>query len=81
MIPTMILFGLIFGRWWRVTLVAAALGWPLLLVVTDVAGIDSTLIGAGALAVVNAGVGVLVHQGVLLAYRRLRRPASTGVHN
>jgi hypothetical protein len=80
MIPTMILFGLVFGRWWRVTLVAAALGWPLLLVVTDVAGINSTLIGAAALAVVNAGVGVLVHQGVLLAYRRFRRPASSGVH-
>jgi hypothetical protein len=43
MIPTMILFGLVFGRWWRVTLVAAALGWPLLLVVIDVVGIDSTL--------------------------------------
>lgn len=80
MIPTMILCGLIFGRWWRVTLVAAALAWPLLLVVTDVAGIDSTLLGAGVLAVVNAGVGVLVHQGVLLAYRRLRRPVSSGVH-
>lgn len=81
MIPTMILFGLIFGRWWRVTLVAAALGWPLLLVVTDVAGIDSTLLGAAALAVVNAGVGVLVHQGFLLAYRRLRRLVFSGVHS
>jgi hypothetical protein len=81
MIPTMILFGLIFGRWWRVTLVAAALGWPLLLVVTDVAGVDSTLLRAGVLAVVNAGVGVLVHQSVLLAYRRLRRPASSEVHS
>jgi hypothetical protein len=81
MIPTMILFGLIFGRWWRVTLVAVALGWPLLLVITDIAGIDSTLLGTGVLAVVNAGVGVLVHQGVLLAYRRLRRPASSEVHS
>ena len=80
MIPTMILFGLVFGRWWRVTLMAAALGWPLLRVATDVAGIDSTLIGAAALAVVNAGVGVLVHRGIFLAYRRFRRPASSGVH-
>jgi hypothetical protein len=81
MIPTMILFGLIFGRWWRVTLVAAALGWPLLLVVADVAGIEASLLGAAVLAVVNAGVGVLVHQGVLLACRHLRRLASIGVHN
>ena len=78
MIPTMILFGLIFGRWWRVTLVAAALGWPLLLVV---AGIEASLLAAGVLAVVNAGVGVLVHQGVLLTYRHLRRLASIGVYN
>jgi hypothetical protein len=72
--PTMILCGLVFGRWCRVTLMAAALGWPLLLVVTDVAGIDSTLIGAAALADVNAGVEVLGHRGAYLAYRRFRRP-------
>jgi hypothetical protein len=81
MIPTMILFGVIFGRWWRITLVAAALAWPLLLVATDVVGFSTSLIGAAALAVVNAGVGVLVHQGVLLSYRRLGRPTSGGVPN
>jgi hypothetical protein len=79
MIPTMILFGVIFGRWWRITLVAAALAWPLLLVATDVVGLSTSLIGAAALAVANAGVGVLVHQGVLLSYRRLSRPSSGGV--
>jgi hypothetical protein len=81
MIPTMILFGLIVGRWWRVSLVVAALVWPLLLVVTDVAGINSTLLGAAALAVVNAGVGVLVHQGALLAYRRHRPAVAKQVHS
>src|SRR6266508_4391883 len=35
MIPTLILFGLVFGRWWRLCLTAAALGWPVLLVVSD----------------------------------------------
>jgi hypothetical protein len=79
MIPTMILFGVVFGRWWRTTLVAAALAWPLLLVATDVVDSFSTsLIAAAALAVVNAGAGVLVHQGVLLGYRHLRRPSSGG---
>lgn len=81
MIPTMILLGLILGRWWRAALVAAALGWPVLLVVTDVVGINASLLAAAALAVVNAGVGVLVHQGVLLAYRRYRRAAVTGAHD
>lgn len=79
MIPTMILFGVIFGRWWLITLVVAALGWPLLLVATDVVGVNAGLVEAAVLAVANAGVGVLVHQGLLYAYRRLRRPLSSGV--
>jgi hypothetical protein len=37
------------------------------------------LIGAAALAVANAGVGVLVHQGGIRAYRRLRRRNSHAV--
>ena len=81
MIPTVILFGLIFGGWWRTTLVAAALGWPLLLVVTDVAEFGPALVAAGALALLIAAVGVLVHQGVLLGSRRLRRLASSGAHD
>lgn len=73
MIPTMILFGLVLGRWWRTALATAAVGWPLLLVVTDVVEFNAGLIEAAALAVANAGVGVLAHQGCLHAYRHLRR--------
>jgi len=79
MIPPMILFGAIFGRWWLLTLVAAALGWPLLLVVTDVVGVNASLVGAAALAAANAGLGVLIHQGLLHGYLRLRRPVSNEV--
>jgi hypothetical protein len=79
MIPTMILFGAIFGRWWPITLVVAALGWPVLLVATDVVGVNAGLIEAGVLAVVNAGVGVLLHQGLIYADRRLRQTASSEV--
>lgn len=79
MIPTMILFGAIFGRWWLVTPVAAAMGWPLLLVATDVVGVGERLIGAAALATANAGVGVLVHQVLLHLYRHLRRSVSPAV--
>lgn len=78
MIPTMILFGVVFGRWWRITLVAAAVAWPLLLVATDVAGVSTSLIGAATLALLNAGVGVLIHQGALVGYRHLRRPSPGG---
>lgn len=79
MIPTMILFGLVFGRWWPVTLLLAAFGWPALLVATDVVGVNAGLVGAAVLAVVNAGLGVLICQGLLPAYRRLHRPASAVV--
>ena len=78
MIPTMVLLGLIFGRWWRPALATAAAGWPLLLVSTNVVDLDEggILVGAALLAVANAGVGVLVHQACLRAYRHLRHPSS-----
>ncbi len=71
MIPTMILFGLILGRWWMPTLVLAAIIWPAVLAATGVLGLLG-LVGAAALAVVNAAVGVLLHQGLLWSFRRLR---------
>lgn len=76
MIPTMIVFGLIFGWWWRPTLVAAAIVWPTLLLVTGVPTLSwqlpLTLAAAAALGAVNAGVGVAVDQGILWSVRRLR---------
>lgn len=81
MIPTMILFGVVFGRWWLITLVAAALGWPLLLLATDVIGVDAGLVGAAALAVANAAVGVFVHQCLLHAYRHFHRRVSPQAHD
>ncbi|HMG30344.1 MAG TPA: hypothetical protein VK585_09520 [Jiangellaceae bacterium] len=76
MIPTMIVFGLIFGRWWRLTLIVAALGWPLLLVTTDVMNVEVGLVGAAVLAVLNTGVGVIVHQAALRVVRRLGRQSA-----
>jgi hypothetical protein len=73
-IPTLILFGLVFGRWWRSALVAATLGWAVVLVVGDVTGVEPELLGASGLAMANTGVGVLIHQGVLRMIR-LRRTA------
>ena len=77
-IPTLILFGLVFGRWWRLSLVAAAVGWPVLLVADGVMDVEVGLLGAAGLAVVNASVGVLVHQGVLRALRLLRHRNAPG---
>jgi hypothetical protein len=71
-IPTMILFGLVFGHWWKSTLAAAALLWPALLLATGVIGFDSQVLGAALFGVVNAGVGVGIHQGIGWAVRSLR---------
>jgi hypothetical protein len=73
MIPTMILLGLLLGRWWWAALITAAISWPMLLIATDVMALESGLFGAAALAVANAGIGVIAHQGFLQSYRRFRR--------
>ncbi len=73
MIPTLILIGAVFGRWWRVTLLVSAVGWPVLLVATGTMSIRPALVGVAGLAVLNAGAGVLLHQGILRGGRPLRR--------
>lgn len=73
MIPTVILLGVVLGRWWWLALATAAIGWPLLLLASDVVDVNAGLFAAAALAVANAGVGVLLHQGCLRAYRHFRR--------
>lgn len=84
MIPTLILFGLIFGRWWRLALIVGAIGWPVLLLATGTAAANADLIGVAALAFANTGVGVAVHQGVLWGarwYWRAYRQNAAGRRN
>lgn len=77
MIPTMILFGLVFGRWWKTTLVAGTLGWPLLLLTGDVLHSAEEVAGAAALGLANTLVGVAVHQLFLRLVRALHRRRTT----
>lgn len=77
MIPTMIIFGLLTGRWWRSALVAAAVLWPLLLVISGVSDhapgpFALVLTQASILTVANTGVGVAIHQVLLYLVRKLR---------
>lgn len=67
MIPTMILLGLVLGRWWRLALLTAAIGWPALLLAT---GTDAPadLVAGAALGVANACVGVLAAQVLVRAH-------------
>lgn len=77
MIPAMILFGLVCGRWWKQALIAATIIWPLLLLVDGAlqgapGSRVAALVLAVVLAVLNAGVGVAIHQALLHLVRALR---------
>lgn len=61
-IPTLILFGLVFGRWWKSSLLVGTLGWTALLLVDDVIHVPGEVLGAAGLGLVNTLVGVAVHQ-------------------
>jgi hypothetical protein len=70
-IPTLILIGAVFGRWWRVTLAVSVVGWPVLLVATGAMSVGPALAGAAGLAVLNIGAGVLIHQAIRRGGRKL----------
>jgi hypothetical protein len=58
----MLLVGLVFGRWWWVTIPVGTLAWVVLLVATDVGSGLSFVLAAAANGAVNVLVGVLVYQ-------------------
>jgi len=70
MIPTMLLVGLVVGRWWVIPL--GALGWAVLLLATGPLGAGEIL-AAGVLGAANTAIGVLVRR---LGSRALRRALS-----
>jgi len=70
-IPTLLLIGLVFGRWWRVSVPIAAVGWVVLLLVGGYGSGLDFVAGAGALALANLVVGVLVYQAIALVARGL----------
>lgn len=77
MIPTMLLFGLILGRWWKTCLVAGTLFWTLLLWTMDIIESPNEFLSAGGLAALNTLVGVGIHQLVLRLARSQRGSHST----
>lgn len=81
MIPTMILLGLVFGRWWRTTLVVAAVGWPTWILADGSQGFSWRLVlGAAGFAIANAAVGIVVHQAGLGGLRAVRDRGRTPHH-
>ena len=72
-IPTMIAFGLVLGRWWRPTLLLAAIVWPAILIAAGLVDVEAGLLTAAGLGALNAAVGILLHQAVLGLTRLGRR--------
>lgn len=77
MIPTVILFGLLCGRWWKSGLVAGTLGWPLFLLANDILHSPQEVLGALGLGFVNTFAGVAVHQLALSLVRTARKRRAT----
>ncbi len=71
LIPTMIIFGLLAGRWWKSALVVGTVGWVAVLLVTGVIE-PSQVVGAAFFGLANTGVGVAIHQGLLWLVRSVR---------
>lgn len=74
MIPTMIVFGLLTGYWWKFALPAAAIGWSVLLLATGIIGM-AQVPGTALLGFVNAAVGIAMIQAVYIGARRMERRA------
>ena len=71
MIPTLLLVGLVLGRWWRVVIPAAAIGWAVLLMVLGVDSGFSFVAAAALLGAINVAVGVVVFQAARLLLRSM----------
>ena len=80
MIPTMLLFGLVLGRWWKTCLVVGTLGWPLLLWFDNIIDSPTEVLGAAGLAALNTAVGVAIHQSLLQLFRWLRKDRQAPDH-
>lgn len=76
MIPTVILLGLVLGRWPAAAIVSALIGWPAVLAVSGAMHVEPALVGAAGLAVANVVLGILVHQMCMGAVRRLHHQPS-----
>ncbi|SDS22925.1 hypothetical protein [Microlunatus soli] len=75
MIPTVILLGLVLGRWWRSALVFGTIGWPVVLLLGGLSPSAPDIAAAAGLGFVNVLAGVTLHQ---LALRWVRMVSRSG---
>jgi hypothetical protein len=62
MIPTMFLFGLVLGRWWKASIPLAGIAWVVLVSASGIELTGSEMLGAAFLGAVNAAFGAVVYQ-------------------
>ena len=62
----MLLVGLVFGRWWRVTIPVGTLAWVVLLIAISTGSGLPFVLGAAALGAANVVVGALAYQAIAL---------------
>ena len=85
MIPSMIVFGILFGRWWIAAIVGGGLLWGLLIGAMTVYANEETfswgvVLGAVLLGAVNSAFGAGIHQMVLWISRKIRTSRRTPAH-
>jgi hypothetical protein len=68
-VPTLLLAGLVFGKWWRISIPAATIGWAVLLLADGTVSDLTHFAGAAWFGFINVTVGALVFQAVRLAFR------------
>lgn len=69
LIPILIVFGLLAGRWWRSALVVGTVGWTAALMIPPAVDSDQ-LLATALFGLVNTGVGVAIHQGIARSLHR-----------
>jgi len=75
----MLLVGLVFGRWWRVTIPVRTLVWVVLLIATGTGSGLPFALGGAAFGAANVIVGVIAYQAIAWlaqAIVQTLRPAS-----
>lgn len=78
MVPTMILFGLVLGRWWKSAIVAGAVVWAAVLLFAGIIAADDVL-SAAVLGAANTAAGVAVHRVALSLVRWVRHGRSAPI--
>jgi len=74
-IPTLLIAGLVLGRWWKSTIVLATMTWCLILLAAGTIDVRQ-LGGTALLACLNVSAGVLVHQVIRTVVNIARTPGT-----